>query len=83
MNAECGSLGQDGCPTLSVTLKKEIMSNVEFSFIDTVNSQVHESTKHTPYQLVFGQTPRSVVLPDVSFKRKIYEEDIKATHVAK
>ena len=42
------------------------MSIVDFYFIDMVNSQVHESTKHTPHELVFGQPPRSVVLPDVA-----------------
>eukprot|EP00731_Ephydatia_muelleri_P010267 Em0005g853a len=49
----------------------------------TVSSQVHESTKHTPYELVFGQPPRSVVLPDVSFRGKIDEEDYKDDTCAK
>eukprot|EP00731_Ephydatia_muelleri_P004857 Em0002g1033a len=49
----------------------------------TVNCQVHESTKHTPYELVFGQPPRTVVLPDVSFRGKIDEEDLKDDTCAK
>ena len=39
-----------------------------------VNSQVHE---HTPYELVFGQPPRSVLLLDVAIRGKIDEEDLK------
>lgn len=37
---------------------------------------MHEATKHTPYELVFGQPPRSLLVPDVSFKGKINEEDL-------
>ena len=37
---------------------------------------MHESTKHTPYELVFGQPPRSVLIPDVTFKGMINEEDM-------
>ena len=49
----------------------------------TVNSQVHESTKHTQSELMFGQPPRSVVLPDVSYRGKIGEEDLKDDTCAK
>lgn len=31
---------------------------------DTINTQVHETMKTTPYELVFGQPPRSVIVPD-------------------
>ena len=34
------------------------------SLLDTINTQVHETTKTTPYELVFGQPPRSVIAPD-------------------
>ena len=67
-------LGQDGCPTLFVsgTIHLRVQNNnITFSFKDTVNSQVHELTKYTPYELVFGQPPRSVVLLDVAFRGKI------------
>ena len=33
-------------------------------YSDTINSQVHETMKTTPYELVFGQPPRSVIAPD-------------------
>ena len=44
--------------------------------LDTLNTQVHEATKHTPYELVFGQPPRSLLVPDATFKGKINEEDL-------
>ena len=44
--------------------------------LDTLNTQVHEATKHTPYELVFEQPPRSLLVPDVTFKGKINEEDL-------
>ena len=45
-------------------------------FLDTFNTQVHEAKKHTPYELVFGQPLRSLLVPDTTFKRKINEEDL-------
>ena len=39
-----------------------------------INTQVHEATKHTPYELVFGQPPRSLVVPDVHFRGQLDEE---------
>ena len=41
---------------------------------DIINTQVHEATKHTPYELVFGQPPRSLVVPDVHFRGQLDEE---------
>eukprot|EP00731_Ephydatia_muelleri_P006885 Em0003g1133a len=43
----------------------------------TINAQVHSSTKHTPFELVFGQPPRSVVVPDARLKGLINEEDLE------
>ena len=43
---------------------------------DTLNTQVHETTKHTPYELVFGQPPRSLLVPVATFKGKIDEEEL-------
>ena len=34
------------------------------SFLDTINTQVHDTMKTTPYELVFGQPPHSVIAPD-------------------
>ena len=48
-----------------------------FSFADTVNTQVHEVTKHTLYELAFGQPPPSLVIPDPDFSGKIAEEDLE------
>eukprot|EP00731_Ephydatia_muelleri_P001341 Em0001g1341a len=39
--------------------------------------KVHSSTKHTPFELVFGQPPRSVVVPDARLKELINEEDLE------
>lgn len=47
-------------------------------YIDTINTQVHEATKHTPYELVFGQPPRSTVVPGVDFQGRINEEDLQS-----
>lgn len=44
--------------------------------LDTLNTQVHEATHHTPYEMVFGQPPRSLLLPDPSCKQMINEEDL-------
>ena len=46
-------------------------------YLDTLNTQVHEATKHTPYELVFGQPPRSLLVPNVTFKGKINEEELE------
>ena len=45
-------------------------------YIFSLNNQVHEATKHTPHDLVFGQPPRSLLLPDATFKGKINEEEL-------
>lgn len=37
---------------------------------------MHEATKHTPYELVFGQPPQSLVIPDKTLVGKIHEEDL-------
>ena len=34
---------------------------------DTMNTHVHDTTKQTPYELVFGQSPRAIFVPDVNF----------------
>ena len=34
------------------------------SFLDTINTQGHETPKTTSYELVFGQLPRSVIAPN-------------------
>ena len=46
-------------------------------YLDMLNTQVHEATKHTPYELVFGQPPRSLLVPNVTFKGKINEEELE------
>ena len=44
--------------------------------VDTLNTQVHEATKHTPYELVFGQPPRSLLIPDNKLVGRLNEEDL-------
>ena len=43
-------------------------------FSDTKNPQVNNSTKQTPYELVFGQPPQSLVVPHVGFRRLLDED---------
>ena len=44
---------------------------------DTMNTQVHDTTKQTPYELVFGQPPRAIVVPDVNFQGQLDEDVLK------
>ena len=37
-------------------------------FLDTMNTQVRETTKAMPYELVFGQPPRSIIIPEPQLK---------------
>eukprot|EP00731_Ephydatia_muelleri_P008442 Em0004g780a len=61
---------------LVVSLKEEKQN---YDYVDTINAQVHRPTKHTPFELVFGQPPRSVVVPDARLKGLINEEDLELT----
>ena len=38
--------------------------------------QVHEKTKAMPYELVFGQPPRSIIIPEPRLKSTIDEEQL-------
>ena len=45
-----------------------------YVYIDTLNTPVHETTKHTTYELVFGQPQRSLVIPeDIDWKEDLTE----------
>ena len=55
------------------------MYSYNYDYVDTINAQVHRPTKHTPFELVFGQPPRSVVVPDARLKELINEEDLELT----
>ena len=54
-----------------------VYKSYNYDYVDTSNSQVHSSTKHTPFELVFGQPPRSVMVPDARIKGLINEEDLE------
>ena len=41
-----------------------------------MNTQVPESIKKMPYEVVFGQPPRSTIVPDVHFKGTFDENDL-------
>ena len=41
---------------------------------------MNEATKHTPYELVFGQPPRSLLIPDNTLMGKINEEDLEEVY---
>ena len=34
-----------------------------YSILDSMNTQVHETTGHSPYELVFGQKPHATLFP--------------------
>ena len=34
-----------------------------YSILDAMNTQVHETTGHSPYELVFGQKPHAAIFP--------------------
>ena len=42
-----------------------------------MNTQVHDTTKQTPYELVIGQPPRAIVVPDVNFRGQLDEDVLK------
>ena len=49
--------------------------------IDSMNTQVHDTTGRSPYELVFGQMPREVVFPSSKKSAIILEEDLEADGV--
>ena len=38
---------------------------------------MHDATKHTPYELVFGQPPQSLIVPDANFQGVLDEQAIE------
>ena len=38
---------------------------------------MHDATKHTPHELVFGQASRSLVVPDANFQGVLDEQAIQ------
>ena len=49
--------------------------------IDSMNTQVHDTTGRSPYELVIGQMPREVVFPSSKKTAIILEEDLEADGV--
>lgn len=45
--------------------------------LDSMNTQLHETTGHCPYELVFGQKPRPVVFGGVEGVSMVNEEDLE------
>ena len=41
------------------------------------DTQAHDTTKQTPYELVFGQPPRAIVVPYVKFRGQLDEDVLK------
>ena len=39
-----------------------------------MNTEVHNSTKQTPYELGFGQPPRTIFTPAVNFRGQLNEK---------
>ena len=50
--------------------------------VDAINTQVHSSIKETPYEVVFGQLPRSTIFPDNGSRSTSVEEDDISCDVA-
>ena len=46
-----------------------------------MNTQVHDTTGRSPYDLVFGQMPREVVFPSSKKSAIILKEDLEADGV--
>ena len=42
-----------------------------------MNTQVHDTTKQTPYELVFGQPPSAIFVLDVNFRGQLDEDVLK------
>ena len=42
-----------------------------------MNTEVHETTKATPYELVFGQRPRTSLFPSEQAPKMITEEQLE------
>ena len=45
--------------------------------LDAMNTQIHEATGSSPYELVFGQKPRSVLFPSKGKPGVVLEEDLE------
>ena len=46
-----------------------------------MNSRLHETTGHSPYELVFGQKPRRVVFGGVEGVSMANEEDLEVDRI--
>ena len=51
----------------------DILFDVLFLILDTINTQVQEANKDTPYNLVFGQPSRSLTVADPEFQGQLEE----------
>ena len=47
-----------------------------------MNTRGHDSTKQTPYELIFGQPPRAIFVPNVNFQGQL-DEDVLKTYDGK
>ena len=47
------------------------------SILDAMSTQVHETTGHSPYKLVFGQKPHATILPRGDGTTITNEEDLE------
>ena len=47
------------------------------SILDAMNTQLHETTGHSPYELVFGQKPHATVFPKDDGTTIPNEEDLE------
>ena len=52
-----------------------------YFILDTINIQVHETTGHSPYELVFGQKPHATVFPGGDGTRVTSEEDLELDRI--
>ena len=52
-------------------------NDIMYSILDSMNTQVHETTGHSPYELVFGQKPHATIFPGGDGTTMAKEEDLE------
>ena len=69
---------QGGCLILFVCVNIMLLIHALYrrTFTFFRHHQVHETTKAMPYELVFGQPPRSIIIPGPRLKGTIDEEQL-------
>ncbi|KAL5515506.1 hypothetical protein EMCRGX_G000680 [Ephydatia muelleri] len=54
-----------------------LVEQAHYTLERMISAKVHDTTKQTPYELVFGQPPRAIFVPDVNFRGQLDEDVLK------